>query len=90
MYKDRDVLKEYMSGRESEIVDIMITLFSREEVWDMHVRNREKEAAEEAAIRTTIEEDKHFGASRERTAERVREKFNLSPNDADDMVKRYW
>ncbi len=90
MCKDRDVLKEYMSGRESEIVDIMLTLFSQEEVWDMHVRNREKEAAKDAAIRTTIKEDRHFGASREGTAERIREKFNLSTNDADDMVKRYW
>lgn len=40
--KDRDVLKEYLSGRESEVVDIMLTLFGQEEVWDMHVRSREK------------------------------------------------
>lgn len=25
--KDRDVLKEYLSGRESEVVNIMLTLF---------------------------------------------------------------
>ena len=30
--KDSDVLKEYLSGRESEVVDIMITLFSQEEI----------------------------------------------------------
>lgn len=40
--KDRDVLKEYLSGRESEVADIMITLFSQEEVWDMRVRSKEK------------------------------------------------
>jgi len=36
MCKDRDVLKEYLSGRESEVVDLMLTLFSQEEIWDMH------------------------------------------------------
>ena len=87
--KDRDVLKEYLSGRESEVVDLMITLFSQEEIWDMHVRSREKEAAEEAAVRTMIEEGRYFGASREATVERLREKFNLSQDDADNMVKSF-
>ena len=84
--KDRDVLKEYLSGRESEVVDIMVTLFSQEEVWDM----RERRLKKEAAVRATIEEGRHYGASRERTAERIREKFSISQNDADDMLKRYW
>ena len=84
--KDRDVLKEYLSGRESEVVGLMITLFSQEEIWDMHMRSREKEVA----VRTMIEDGKYFGASREATAERLREKFNLSQDDADNMVKKYW
>ncbi|KAI4451518.1 hypothetical protein C823_006078 [Eubacterium plexicaudatum ASF492] len=77
------MLKEYLSGRESEVVDLMITLFSQEEIWDMHVRSREKEAA----VRTMIEDGRYFGASREATVERLREKFNLSQDDADNMVK---
>lgn len=83
---DRDVLKKYLQSRESEVVDIMLTLFSEEEIWDMHVRSREKEAA----IKTAIEEGRHYGASKEGTTERIREKFSISQNDADIMMKRYW
>ncbi len=94
MCKDRDVLKQYLSGRESEVVDLMLTLFSQEEIWDMHIKSEKKKAAEKAAkkaaIRTTIEEGRHFGASREVTAERIREKFNISKDDAEHMIKIYW
>ena len=48
-----------------------------------------KEAAEKAAIRTAVEEGSHYGASKEGTAERIREKFNISQNEADDMIKIY-
>lgn len=47
--RDRNVLKKYLEGRESEVVDIMFTLFSQEEVWDMQVRSAKREAAEKAA-----------------------------------------
>lgn len=46
--RDRNVLKKYLDGRESEVVDIMITLFSEEEIWDMQIRSVRREAAEEA------------------------------------------
>jgi len=50
--RDRNILKKYLEGRESEVVDIMFTLFSQEEIWDMQMRSREKEAAEKAAVET--------------------------------------
>lgn len=50
----------------------------------------ERRLKKEAAVRATIEEGRHYGASRERMAERIREKFSISQNDADDMLKRYW
>ena len=43
--RDRNILKKYLEGRESEVVDIMFTLFSQEEVWDMQMRSKEKETA---------------------------------------------
>lgn len=43
--RNRNVLKKYLEGRESEVVDIMFTLFSQEEVWDMQMRSKEKEIA---------------------------------------------
>lgn len=45
--RDRNVLKKYLESRESEVVDIMITLFSQEEVWDMRERSIRREIAEE-------------------------------------------
>ena len=50
--RDRNVLKKYLEGRESEVVDIMLTLFSQEEIWDMQIRSKEKEAAEKATVET--------------------------------------
>lgn len=50
--RDRNILKKYLEGRESEVVDIMFTLFSQEEIWDMQVRSAKKEAAEKAAVET--------------------------------------
>ena len=44
----RNILKKYLESRESEVVDIMLTLFSQKEVWDMQVRSKQKEAAENA------------------------------------------
>lgn len=46
--RDRNVLKKYLESRDSEVVDIMFTLFSQEEVWDMQMRSKEKEATEKA------------------------------------------
>lgn len=43
--RDRNILKKYLEGRESEVVDIMFTLFSQKEVWDMQMRSKEKETA---------------------------------------------
>lgn len=84
--RDRNVLRKYLESRESEVVDIMITLFSQEEVWDMQVRSREKEAS----IKTMIEEGKYYGASEQEIAERLKERFNISQDDADRTVKEYY
>lgn len=46
--KNRNVLKKYLESRESEVVDIMITLFSDEEIWDMNLKSEKREAAKEA------------------------------------------
>ena len=43
--KDRDVLKEYLSSREKEVVDMMMTLFDEEQVMRAYVESERKEAA---------------------------------------------
>ncbi len=45
--KDRDVLKKYLQSRESEAVDIMITLFSFEEILDGYVQDELRIVKEE-------------------------------------------
>ncbi len=47
--KERDVLKKYLESRESEVVDIMITLFNDEEILDMYLKSEKREATREAA-----------------------------------------
>ena len=56
--KDRNVLREYLSSREKEVVDIMMTLFDEERIMQIYVANKEKEATEKAtkeAARKTAE-----------------------------------
>lgn len=43
--KDRDVLKEYLSSREKEVADMMMTLFDEEQVMRAYVESERKEAA---------------------------------------------
>ncbi len=46
--KDRDVLKEYLSSREKEVVDMMMTLFDEEQVMRAYVESEKMEAAKKA------------------------------------------
>ena len=49
---DWNVLSEYLSGREKEVVDIMMTLFNEEYILKTYVESREKEASEKTKIGT--------------------------------------
>ena len=49
---DWNVLGEYLSGREKEVVDIMMTLFNEEYILKTYVESREKEASEKTKIGT--------------------------------------
>ena len=50
--KDQNVLSEYLSSREKEVVDIMMTLFNEEYMLKTYVESKEKEAFEKAKIGT--------------------------------------
>lgn len=84
--RDRNVLKRYLERRESEVVDIMLTLFSQEEVWDMHVRSERKEAA----IKTTIEDGQDYGIPKEEVLIKLKCKYGLSEIDAKQQIELYW
>ena len=59
--KDRDILKEYLSSREKEVADMMMTLFDEEQVMRAYVESERKEAAEEAAVISAIEMCQEIG-----------------------------
>ena len=48
--KAQNVLGEHLSGREKEVVDIMMTLFNEEYILKTYVESREKEASEKTKI----------------------------------------
>lgn len=50
--KDRNILREYLSSREKEVVDMMMTLFDDETIMKNYVARKVREAKEEAAEAT--------------------------------------
>ena len=46
--KDRDVLREFLSGREKEVISIMMALFDEEKIMRTHIASERREAAKEA------------------------------------------
>ena len=50
--KSRNVLKEYLEGREKEVVTIMMSLFDEEQIVKSYIRSERYEAAQEEARET--------------------------------------
>ena len=50
--KDRDVLREYLSNRESEVVSIMMVLYDEEEIMRSYVESERYEAKRDEKIET--------------------------------------
>lgn len=88
--KDKDVLKEYLESRESEVVDIMLTLFDEEKIMKNHIRSERKEAAEQAAIQNTVEIYQELELSFSEIVKKLIAKFRLSEADAENAAAEYW
>ncbi len=56
----------------------------------MHIKSKRRQAAEEAAIRTTVEEGQDYGASRQTVLEKLKRKYELSELDAKEKMELYW
>jgi hypothetical protein len=48
--KDRDILKEYLESRESEVITIMMSLYDEEEVMRVYVESEKRKQAEDMAM----------------------------------------
>ena len=55
--KDRNVLKEYLKEKEPEVIDIMTTLFSQEDVLEAYAQEIADNAAEETRRETERERE---------------------------------
>ena len=96
--KNRDVLKEYLSSREQEVVDMMMTLFDEEQVMRAYVESEKKEAAEKAAAEaakkagmiSAIEMCQEIGLPVSETIKKIAGKYKLEENDAEAWVQKYW
>ena len=96
--KNRDVLKEYLSSREQEVVDMMMTLFDEEQVMRAYVESEKKEAAEKAAaeaakkaaVISAIEMCQEIGLPVSETIKKIAGKYKLEENDAEAWVQKYW
>ncbi len=88
--KDRDVLKEYLSSREKEVVDMMMTLFDEEQVMRAYVESERKEAAKKASVISAIEIYQEMGLPVSETIKKVAGKYKLEESDAEAWVQKYW
>ena len=84
--KNRDILKEYLSSREQEVVDMMMTLFDEEQVMRAYVESEK----EEAAVISAIEMCQEIGLPVSETIKKVAGKYKLEENDAEAWVQKYW
>lgn len=84
--KDRNVLKDYLQSRESEVVNIMMQLYDQEEIMRVH----DIGVAKDAAIRATVEAYKELGLAFTEAVRKIAEKFTMSQENAEREVEEYW
>ena len=84
--KNENILKEYLESRESEVVDIMMQLYDREEIMRIH----DIGVARDSAIRAIVETYQELGMTFIDAVEKVAAKFALSQEKAEKEVKEYW
>lgn len=84
--KDEDVLKEYLESRESEVLDMMMTIFDEETIMRNHIRSQ----CAEAAMQNCVEMCQEFNLSFSDSVQKLVDKFGLSENEAEETVQKYW
>lgn len=84
--KDRNVLKSYLLSRESEVIDIMMSLFDREKIMEAYV----EEERQSAAIKSAVEMCQELGESLANTVKRIAAKFQMTESESETLVREYW
>ena len=84
--KDRNILREYLEKKESEVVDIMMQLYDQEEIMRVHVMGK----CRDAAICAIVETYQDLGMTSIEDVNKIAEKFSLSKERAEEEVSEYF
>ena len=85
--RDRNLLKEYLSEREMEVEEIMLTLFDQEHVWNIERNNIRLAALEEGIMQNKTQTVlKMF--RRNMPVEDIADISELSVEEVDDILKK--
>ena len=87
--KDENCLKEYLENRESEVVDIMMTLFDEETIMKNYTASLIRETREEG-VRNFVEACQELGISLLDTVEKLITKYGFDESESQAEVKKYW
>lgn len=80
--KNGNILKEYLESRESEVVDIMMQLYDKEEVMRLYTKD--------VAVQASVEMLQEIGLSFGEAVEKIATKFSFSQSRAESAVEEYW
>ena len=84
--KSNNILKKYLENQEKEVVDIMVTLYSQEEVFRDYVAS-EKFSSE---VKGIVELSRELGRSFEDTVAYVSKKFDVPDEIIQRKVSSFW
>jgi len=84
--KDKNILKEYLENKESEVVDIMMQLYDQQEIMRVH----DKRIEMDSKIQATVETCQEFGMNFIDTTDKIAKKYSLSKDRAEIEVREYW
>lgn len=91
--RDKNVLREYLESRESEVISIMMTLFDEEKIMrtrENRIRREEKEREKEKGIRLLIETCQRMGGTVSETVDNLILSYGVSKEDSHVLVEKYW
>ena len=98
----KGILVEYLNGREQEVVNIMMSLFSQEEVNEIREANSFKRGIAEGRTEgiaigksegsklKTVELCKRFGKGLDETINIVKDDYQMSDDEAKKYVEKHW
>lgn len=87
--RDKNILKEYLESRESEVIDIMMTLYDEEKI--MRTReNRIRKEEKEKGIRSLVETCQRMKGSISDAVDNLILSYGLTEEESYLWVQKYW